>query len=224
MGRYVRRRAPNQPLHRLEGQAGPQAVAAAVILLREAHEAGNRSRAFEIGRSLHSTLLMAVVATRLSGVSLELFEFFIRHNFPMAADKEIALDLDCHVLRAQACWLGQVVLQLEDAGWTGYRPSGRTRELRKVLSVNYGFDLQFGLNPCLKLIVPGDQASEDARRCVASNNVAWEWGASILHAGRRERLIPDDVSGRMVTARGQWEYPAFRFLFPSACSAYRLFS
>lgn len=145
---------------------------------------------------------MAVVATRLSGVALELFEFFICHIFPMAADKEIALDLDCHVLRAQARWLGQVVLQLEDAGWTGYRPGGPTRELRKVLSVNYGFDLLFGLNPRLKLIVPGDQASEDARRWVASNYVAWEWAASVLHAGRRQRLIPDDVSDRMVIARG----------------------
>lgn len=202
VGRYVRRRAPNQPLHRLEGQAGLQAVAAMVVLLREAHEAGNRSRAFEIGRSLHRTLLMAVIATRLSGVALEVFEFFIRHIFPMAADKEIALDLDGQVLRAQAHWLGQVVLQLEDAGWTGYRPDGPTCELRKLLSVNYGFDLLFGLNPRLKLIVPGDQASEDARRWVASNNVGWEWGASVLHAGRRQRMIPDEVADHMATAQG----------------------
>ncbi|MDH1175424.1 hypothetical protein [Stenotrophomonas maltophilia] len=196
-GRYVRRRAPNQPLHRLEGQADLQAIAGVVTLLREAHEAGNRSRAFEIGRSLHRTLLMAVVATRLSGVALELFEFFIRHIFPMAADKEIALDLNCHVFRAQAHWLDRVILQLEDAGWIGYRPGGPTRELRKVLSVNYGFDLLFGLNPRLKLIVPGDQASEDARRWVASNNVAWEWAASVLHTGRRQRVIPDGVVERM---------------------------
>ncbi|MBX5893039.1 hypothetical protein ISE53_10295 [Pseudomonas aeruginosa] len=93
MGRYVRRRAPNQPLHRLEGQADLQAVAAMATPLREAHVAGNQSRAFEIGRSLHRTLLMAVVATRLSGVALELFEFFIRHILPMAADKGIAPSL-----------------------------------------------------------------------------------------------------------------------------------
>ena len=59
--------------------------------------------------------------------------------------------------------------------WTGYRPDAPTRELRKVLSVNYGFNLLFGLNARLKLIAPSDQASEDARRWVASNNVAWEW-------------------------------------------------
>ncbi|OBU48949.1 hypothetical protein, partial [Stenotrophomonas maltophilia] len=201
MGRYVRRRAPNQPLHRLEGQADLQAAAAAVVLLREAFEAGDQARAFEVGRSLHRIVLMAVVTTRLRGVTLELFEFFIRSIFPMAADKEIALDLDCHVFRAQAHWLDRVILQLEDAGWTEYRPGAPTRELRKLLSVNYGFDLLFGLNPRLKLIVPGDQASEDARRWVASNNVSWEWGASVLHAGRRQRVIPDDVVERMVAAR-----------------------
>lgn len=201
VGRYVRRRAPNQPLHRLEGQADLQAVAATVVLLREACEAGNHSRAFDIGRSLHRTLLMAVVGTRLRGITLELFEFFIRHIFPMASDTEIALDLDCHVLRAQAHWLDQVIMQLEDAGWTGYRPGGPTRELRRLLQVNYGFDLLFGLGPRLKLIVPSDQASEDARRWVASNNVAWTWGASVLHAGRRERLMPDEVADRMAAAR-----------------------
>jgi len=176
LGRHVRRRSPNQPLRRLEGQAGLQAVAAMVVILREAHEAGHRLRAFKIGRSLHLTLLMAVVATRLSGVALEVFEFFIRHIFPIAADNKIALDPNFQVLRAQAHRLGQVVLQLEDADWSGNRPGGPTCELRKVLSVNYGFDLLFGLSPRMKLIVTRDQASEDTRRGVASNNVGWEWG------------------------------------------------
>lgn len=201
MGRYVRRRAPNQPLHRLEGQADLQAVAAAVVLLREAFEAGNQARAFEVGRSLHRIVLMAVITTRLRGVALELFEFFIRSIFPMAVDKEIALDLDCHVFRAQAHWLDRVILQLEDAGWTEYRPGGPTRELRRLLSVNYGFDLLFGLGPRLKLRVPSEQASDEARRWVASNNIAWGWASSVLHAGRRQRLIPDEVADRMGAAR-----------------------
>lgn len=201
MGRYVRRRAPTQPLHRLEGQADLQAVAATVILLREAFEAGNHSRSFGIGRSLHSTLLMAVIGTDLRGIGPELFEFFIRCIFPMAADKEIALDLDHQVLHAQADWLNHAVMQLEDAGWTGYVPGGSTRQLRRLLQVNFGFDLLFGLGPRLKLILPSDQASDDARRWVGSNNVAWEWAASVLHAGRRERLIPDDVVNRMAAAK-----------------------
>lgn len=65
-----------------------------MVLFKEAYETGNRSRAFEIWRSLQRTLLMAVVAPHLSSVALELFEFFI----------------NCRVLLAQARWLERVTL------------------------------------------------------------------------------------------------------------------
>lgn len=140
------------------------------------------------------------MGTPLWGIAPELFEFFIRKIFPMAADQEVAFDLDRRVLRAQAHWLDRTVMQLENAGWMGYTPGGPTRQLRHLLSVNYGFDLLFGLGPRLKLAVLSSQASADARRRVASHNVAWAWGVSVLNAGKRERLIPDEVAARMAAA------------------------
>ncbi|WP_313413539.1 hypothetical protein [Stenotrophomonas sp.] len=201
-GRYERRRAPIQPLRRLEGQADLQALAATVVLLREASEAGDRSRAFEVGVVLHRILLMAVVGTRLRWIAPELFEFFIRQIFPLAAGDEVTLQLDRNVLGAQSQWLNRTILEMEDAGWCGYIPGGTTRQLRRLLSVDYGFDLLFGLSPRLKLAVPSEQASEDARRWVGWSNAAWDWATSVLDAGRRESLMPDDVIAQMAAARG----------------------
>lgn len=200
MGRYVRRTAPVQPLIRLEGQADLQAIAAAVVLLREAHEAGDASRAFDVGRTLHGIMLMAAVVTGLRGIAPELFEYLIRYVFPLASDTFIAFDLDREILNAQADWLRSTIVHMEDNGWTGYVPGGPTRELRRLLSVDYGFDLRFGLGPRMKLTVPLEAASEDARRTVAFNNVAWEWGTSVLAAGRRQALMPEAAIIRMMAA------------------------
>lgn len=200
-GRYVRRHAPKQPLQRLEGQAGLHALAATVVLLREAHEAGNRSRTFEIGRSLHRTLLMAALATNLGYIKLELFDFFIKWIFPIATDDEVAMDLDRDVLCDQTYWLDQAVMRLEDAGLYSDDPNGPTRQLRQMLQVNYGFDLFYGLAPRLKLSVPTECASPEARKQVASHNVSWEWGVSVLSSGKRERWIPNHVLDAKVSDR-----------------------
>lgn len=204
-GRYVRRRAPTQPLQRLEGQAGLHALAAMVVLLREAHEAGNRPRAFEIGRSLRRTLLMASVATNLGYIRFELFEFFIKRIFPIASDDEVAMDLDREMLVTQAYWLGRMATRLDDVGLYVDVPSGPTRQLRQLLQIDYGFDLFYGLGPRLKLSVPTECASLEARKYVASHNVGWEWGVSVLSSHRRERLIPDHVLDAQASAERREE-------------------
>lgn len=120
---------------------GLHALAAMVVLLREAYEAGNRSRAFEIGRSLHRTLLMAAVAANLGYIKLELFDFFIKWISPIATDDEVAMDLDRDVLRIQTYWLDRIVTQLEDARLYVDTLGGPTRQLRQMLQINYGLDL-----------------------------------------------------------------------------------
>lgn len=200
MGRYVRRTAPVQPLIRLEGQADLQAIAAAVVLVREAHEAGDASRAFDIGRSLHGIMLMAATVTGLRAIAPELFEYLIRYVFPMASDTFVEFELDRGVLNAQADWLRSTILHMKANGWTGYVPGGPTRELRRLLSVDYGFDLRFGLGPRIKLKVPFEDASEDVRRSVSFNNVAWEWATSVLATGRRQALLPEDAIIRLMAA------------------------
>ncbi|MFC7521391.1 hypothetical protein ACFQS6_17545 [Xanthomonas populi] len=92
-GRYVRRKATRQVTRRLEGQAGLDSLAALVVLLREAHEAGNQGLAFELGRSLHASLFLATIEGPLWEIAEELFAYFICFIFPLAEDKELAFDL-----------------------------------------------------------------------------------------------------------------------------------
>ncbi|CAD0298702.1 hypothetical protein [Xanthomonas hortorum] len=199
-GRYVRRKATRQVTRRLEGQAGLDSLAALVVLLREAHEAGNQGRAFELGRSLHASLFLATIEGPLWEIAEELFAYFICFIFPLAEDKELAFDLHPRIMQRQAFCFSRVVLQLEDAGWDGYLPGGHTRQLRRLLTIDFGFDLFFGLGPRFRLTQPVEQSSENARRWVAEQDIAWEWGLRTLHAGRRERLMPDEVRDRIAAS------------------------
>jgi len=199
-GRYVRRKAPRLVTQRLEGQAGLDSLAALVVLLREAYEAGNKGRAFELGRSLHASLFLATVEGPLWLIAEELFAYFICFIFPLAEDKEIAFNLHPRIMEIQAFCFGRVVLQMEDVGWDGYLPGGHTRQLRRLLTIDYGFDLFFGLGPRFRLTRSVEQSSEKAKRWIAEQDIAWEWGLRTLLAGKRERIMPDEVMDRMAAS------------------------
>ena len=192
-GRYVRRRSNNTLLKSMEGQADLQSLAATVVLLRDAHERSDRSMAFTTGRSLHRILLMATIVSPLKFISLELFEFFIRKIFPMAADKEFAMDLDRDMLHKQARWLRRTALQLQARGRPGFSLVGSTRHLRRLLQCDFGFDLFYGLAPRLKLIVPAEAATLAASNFVAETNARCDWGVSVLDTAQCVRFPPDYV-------------------------------
>ena len=48
--------------------------------------------------------------------------------------------------------------------------------------------------------MPFEDASEDVRRSVSFNNVAWEWATSVLATGRRQALLPEDAIIRLMAA------------------------
>lgn len=190
-GRYVRRKSLRSSLKSLEGQAGLQSLAATVVVLHDAYENGDRPKAFTIGRSLHRTLLMAAVASSLKFISLELFEFFIRYIFPMAAEKDFEMDLDRDMLLAQSGWLSRTALQLHEGGRPGFLLGGDTRQLRRLLQFDFGFDLLYGLGPRLKLSMPSEVACPNARSFVAEHNARCDWGASVLRATQCVRFPPE---------------------------------
>lgn len=192
-GLYVRRRSLGVSLKILQGEADLQSLGATVVLLRDAHATGERSRAFTIGQSLHRTLLMAAVGSPLKFIAIELFEFFIRNIFPMAEDRAFAMDLDKGVLHEQAVWLRRTALQQHAAGKPGFSLVGNTRQLRRLLEFDFGFDLMYGLAPRLKLTVPPEEAGGAARDFVARNNVRCDWGRTILRSGKCVRFPPDHV-------------------------------
>ncbi|MGQ5353191.1 hypothetical protein ACULML_00355, partial [Xanthomonas arboricola pv. corylina] len=133
-------------------------------------------------------------------IAEELFAYFICFIFPLADDKELAFDLHPKIMQRQAFCFSRVVLQLEDAGWDGYLPGGHTRQLRRLLTIDFGFDLFFGLGPRFRLTQPVEQSSENATRWVSEQEISWEWGLKTLLAGRRERLMPDEVRDRIAAS------------------------
>lgn len=200
LGKVVRRSGSQLSLRMLEDQADLDSLAALVVLLREAHEAGDGDRALEIGKSLHKSLLIVTITSHFSALWAEFFEFLKRLIFPMASDGNVAFDLDIDEFGAQRKYLNRVFLQMEDAGRLQY-VSHSTRDLRKIASGDYGLDLLFGLSPRLKLARSAEHSSIDARRHFASLQVARDWGLSVLRQGGCERVPPDDVIAAMASAR-----------------------
>lgn len=193
-GSYVRRGSISVSLRSLEGQTDLQSLAAIVILLRDADARGDRSKAFIIGRSLYRTLLMATVGSPLKFISIELFEYFLRIIFPMAAGKEFVMDIDRNMQCMQAKWLARTAMQLHALGRPGFTLNGNTGQLRRLLQPDFGFDLLFGLGPRLKLIVPAEEAKPSVCNDVKGHNALCEWGISVLSAGKRERMLPNNIS------------------------------
>jgi hypothetical protein len=200
LGKVVRRSGSQLSLRMLEDQADLDSLAALVVLLREAHEAGDGDRALEIGKSLHKSLLIVTITSHFAALWAELFEFLKRLIFPMASDGNVAFDLDRDEFGAQRKYLNRVFLQMEDAGRFQY-VSHSTRDLRKIVSGDYGLDLLFGLSPRLKLVRSAEHSSIDARRRLAWLQVARDWGLSVLRRGGCERVPPDEVITAMAEAR-----------------------
>ena len=198
-GHYVRRSAPNLPLRLLESRPDLDAVAATVVLLREAYESGNHRRAFEIGRSLHATLLMAASCIPLCYIATEFMEFFIWQIFPLATDDEVAFDLDGAEFYAQMRCFNRVLLSLEDLG--RIKADNFGSEWRKVLSFEFGFDLFYGLGPRFKLVKDPELTSAESRQLVGDNRIGRNWALSSLQSGRVQRLIPDEIAAQMTSIR-----------------------
>ena len=189
-GRYVRRRAAKLPLMRLEGQADLQSLAAAVVLLREAYEAQDRQRAFDVAHSVHSLLLMTCAGMGEMSIDEELLGFFVMKIFPLAATEEIYFDSSLGQLVVQMKMLRAIHSSLKRVGTLNDKPAS-TKQLRKVLDNRYGFDFGFALTPKLRLVNEPDQTSEAARRRVGFRRASQKWALDVLFSGRREK-IPSD--------------------------------
>lgn len=136
---------------------------------------------------------MAAVASPLQLISAELFEFFIRFVFPMAAEEEYEMDLDRKMLEAQSGWLRRTASDLHASGRPGFSLVGSTRQLRRLTQFDFGFDLLYGLGPRLRALKPAGAVSPQLSTFVAENNARCDWGASVLSSGRCVRLPPNHI-------------------------------
>lgn len=188
---YVLRTNAEKLLKNLEQRAGWDAVAAATILLRLAHEQGDQKGAYRAGRSLYYLLLMTAVTSSTYWIAPEVFAYFIYFIFPLAATGVVAYDLHHDAMWQRVQWLYKMVLDQEDEGrpLAGY--GAETRRLRRVFSGRYGFDLMFGFAPRLKLVSP--ELDEGKRRTLAYLQVLWQWADSVLAQERQQPMFPEHL-------------------------------
>ena len=201
VGRYKRRASLSRTLEMLEAQADLDGIAALILLLREANEAEDRKKSFQIGRSLHANLLMAGCSLPLSGIFPELLDFLSLQIFPLASGTEVAFNLDRHEMTQLSRLFLTTIQQLEDREQIEVVNHGPKREWHKLLLGKFGFDLKFAFAPRLKLIHAVNDSSEAARAEVASRRVVKEWAMGVLREGRVERFIPSHVWEEMAVAR-----------------------
>lgn len=200
-GRYRRRKSLPKTLEMLECQAANlDGIAALVILLREAHADHELERCFQIGLSLHATLLMACSGHPVGCIQLALIEYFVRFVFPLTSNGNIALEIDLKEFCELTFRFNCTILQLEDAGLIKAVNCGSTREWRKILHGQFGFDLQFAYAPRLKLDERVACPSESTRGQVAASRIGKAWGLAALREGRVERFVPVLVLQEMASA------------------------
>jgi hypothetical protein len=199
-GRFKRRPGRLQSLRLLLGLADLDGLAALVVLLREACEANDRQRAFEIGESLYGALLIATLRSPLNALWLEVALFCSQTVFPLASDGHRNIEFDVAEFGEQRQYILRAFLRLEDAGELPFERHS-TRAFRSILLGKYGEDLRLGLAPRIKLSRSPEETVEATLKDVAERRIGREWGLSVLREGGYARHPPDEVVKAMVAAR-----------------------
>lgn len=201
-GMYRRRKVGQATLSSLERQAtGLDSLAAAMLLLKEANEAGGNEQRFRIGLSLHRILLMTCVSTPAVCYRAPLIAYFSLFVFPMTASDSRVIDVPISEFYEMTHLLNTYVLILEDQGVIRGENAGPTRERRRMLVGELGMDMQFGFMPRFK-IAPGCQDSRVAGE-VASRNIGKDWGLSVLRQYGSVDFPPNEILLDMKAAYDQ---------------------
>jgi len=190
---YRRRASLARTLALLEPQGDLEALAAGVVLLREAKEAQADEQAFQIGESLYRMLVIACTGTEATFIRAELALLVLTLILPLAESRGRAFVPDlAHFLRSCDC-LNTVILGLEDNNRIGGARQDCLRAMRRVLHGDFGDDLRFGLMAKLAPAAPRDTLSARSRFDLHRNAVLTAWGWDALHSGKIEQFVPTAV-------------------------------
>lgn len=201
-GMYRRRKVGQVMLSSLERQAtGLDSLAAAVLLLKEACEANDSERRFQIGLSLHRILLMTCMSAPIVSYRAPLIAYFSLFVFPLAASDSLVIDVPIGEFYEMTHLLNTYVLILEDHGVIWGENTGRTRERRRMLDGDLGMDMKFGFMPRLK-VAPSCKDSRVAGH-VASQNIGKDWGLSVLRRYGYVDFLPEEILLDMKAASDQ---------------------
>jgi hypothetical protein len=194
---YRRRASLARTLAQLEPQGDLEALAAGVVLLREAQEARADERAFQIGESLYRMLVIACTGTQATFVRAELALLVLILILPLAESRgrRFVPDL-AHFLRS-CDRLNTVILGLEDSNQIGGARKDCLRAMRRVLHGDFGDDLRFGLMAKLAPAVPLDTLCARSRFDLHRNAILTAWGWDALRSGKVEQFLPTAVLDEM---------------------------
>ena len=194
---YRRRTSLARTLALLEPQGDLEALAAGVVLLREAHEADADERAFQIGESLYRMLVIACTGTQAIFIRAELALLVLFLVLPLAESRGRAFVPDlAHFLRS-CDRLNTVILGLEDGNQIGGAREDCLRAMRRVLHGDFGDDLRFGLMAKLAPAAQLDTLCAKSRYDLHRNALLTAWAWDALRSGKVEQFVPTDVLDQM---------------------------
>lgn len=190
---YRRRAHLARTLALLEQQGDLDALAAGVVLLREANEANADDRAFQIGESLYRTLVIACTGAEGIFIRTELGGLMLALILPLATSRGRAFAPDLNRFVDSCFILNSTILRLEDNNQIGLARRDSLRAMWGALHGTYGDDLRFGLMAKLATAAPLDTLPARSRFDLHRNEVLTTWGWAALRSGKVEKFVPPSV-------------------------------
>lgn len=190
LGEYRRRAHLSKVLPLLEAQGHLDALAAAIVLLREALDAKREADVYALGVAVHHTLLIACATSPGICIASELMvlvAFLVLWPLNCSGRRFAGTLLDLETQRNQ---LLHTLWHLEDHRQPFPHPADEFRFASKIVRGDYGDDLRWALMPRLAAVGELKDLSPAARLDVVRDEVFGGWARESLAAYRHETYLP----------------------------------
>ena len=189
-GSYRRQVSLARTLDRLERQGHLDALAAAIVLLKEAHAKNEHEHAFQIGLAVYRILLITCSVGFGTLMAPELCLAIFHLVLPLAASRGRAFSQDTAVFSRQCASLSHTICALEDNERIDVDPAAALQAAVKIIRGGFGDDLRCGLLPRLEFAGEPECIPVSSREEVIRHRVLGDWGREVLGQLRVERFIP----------------------------------
>ena len=179
------------PLLTAEGHL--DALAAAIVLLREAQDAGREEDVYTLGVAVHHTLLIACATSPGMRISRELtllVSFLVLWPLNCSGRRFVGLLSD---VDAQYSQLLHALWHLEDHPRPFPNPTDESQFASKILRGDYGDDLRWALMPRLAAVGELTDLSPAARLDVVRDEVFGGWARDSLASYRVKDFVAPEV-------------------------------
>jgi hypothetical protein len=194
LGYYRRRAHLSRVLPLLGAQGHLDALAAAIVLLREAQDAGREEDVYRLGVAIHHALLIACATSPGISISWELMmlvSFLVLRPLNCSGRRFAGTLGD---LNAQRNQLLHTLWHLEDHPQPFPNPTDEFLFSSKIVRGDYGDDLRWALMPRLAAVGELKDLSTAARLDVVRDEVFGGWARESLASYRFESFVPVAVA------------------------------